>query len=118
MRQQSIRERQSLISEINIQQHQREIATFQLYASCLGAAAVLDIILGTLLTTSRRRLRGEVDRAIVFGVCCNLVLLLVAVTSMLSRREKLSWLHRGVVCTVAVAMVVGDALLLLRAVSS
>jgi hypothetical protein len=118
MQRDSYRERHSLLSEIQTQQREREIARFHLYASCLGAALVLDIILGILTTTSRRRLRGEVDRVVIFGVTCNLILLLVAVTSLMSRRDRLSWLHQGVVYLIALAMVVVDVFLLVWAVSS
>jgi hypothetical protein len=113
----SERGRQSLVGEMQIQR-EREMARFQLYASCLGAALVLDIILGVLTTTSRRRLRGEVDEAVLFGICCNLLLLLVAVTSLMSRRDRLSWLHQGAVYIIAIAMIAADVVLLIWAVNS
>jgi heme/copper-type cytochrome/quinol oxidase subunit 4 len=111
MRRHSQRERRSLLTEINLRQHERDVAKFQLYSSCLAAGAVLDVILTILTATSKRKLRGEVDSAIVLGVICNLLLLLVAVTSMKSRRERLGWFHQGIVFVLVIAMVVVDALL-------
>jgi hypothetical protein len=111
-------ERHGLLAEMQTQWRERETARFQLYASCLGAALVLDIILGVLTTASRRKLRGQVDRVVIFGVTCNLVLLLLAVTAMLSRRDRLSWLHHGIVYLSALAMVAIDVFLLVWAVGS
>lgn len=111
MRQHSELERRELLSEIQIRQHEREMAKFQLYASCLVAAAVLDIILSILTNASRRKARGEVDSAIILGVICNLLLLLVAVVNMRARQERLSLFHQGFVIFVVIAMVAVDALL-------
>jgi hypothetical protein len=112
VRRRSERERLSLLGEIQRRQHEREVTVFQLYASCLGAAVVLDIVLAILTSTSRRKLRGEVDKVVVFGVVFNFLLLLVALTSMMSRKERLGWLHWSSVVLVAVAMAIADALLL------
>jgi len=111
MRRQSVLERQSLLNEIHVRQHEREMSKVQLYLSCLGAGAVLDIILGVLASTSRRKKRGEVDGAVILGVICNLLLLLVAVASMKSRQERLGWIHQGSVFVMVLAMVAADALL-------
>jgi hypothetical protein len=104
-------ERQNLLAEVQVRQHEREIAKLQLYTSCLGAAAILDIVLGILTNTSRRRLRGEVDRVVILGVIGNLLLLLAAVAAMMSRREKLGFIHQGIVFSIVLAMVAADVLL-------
>jgi hypothetical protein len=104
-------ERRTLLDEIHVRRHERDMAKFQLYASCLLAGGVLDTTLIILSTTSRKKLRGEVDSTIVVGVICNLLLLLVAVTSMHTRQERLGWVHQGTVVVLLVGMVVVDALL-------
>ncbi|KAF2656815.1 hypothetical protein K491DRAFT_691666 [Lophiostoma macrostomum CBS 122681] len=102
-------ERRSLLHEIHVRQHEREMAKLQVYSSCLGAGAILDITLCILTMTTRRKLRGEADLAIIIGVICNLLLLLVAVTSMRTRMERLGWVHQGSVFVSALAMMVIDA---------
>ena len=104
-------QRHSLIDEINIQQHQREMAKLQTYASCLAAGAVLDIVLGTMAATSRKKWRGEVDVAVIFGVICNLLLLLVAVVSISTRHDRLGWVHQGLVYIAVITLVMADILL-------
>jgi hypothetical protein len=110
-RRQSEYERQTLLTTIQVQYREREMAKFQLYSSCLAAGIVLDLVLCMLFNTSRRKLRGEVDSAIILGVICNMILLLVAVTSMLTRHDRLGWFHQGIVVMTVVSMVVVDALL-------
>ncbi|KAF2178087.1 hypothetical protein K469DRAFT_600744 [Zopfia rhizophila CBS 207.26] len=112
MRQRSERERQDLLDEIHIRQHEREMTKLRLYSTCLVAAVVIDTILGTLTATSRRKKRGVVDGAIFFGTISNLLILSVAVTSMKTRQERLGWFHQGVVFAVAIGVVVMDVLLL------
>jgi hypothetical protein len=85
------------------------MAKLQLYSSCLAAAVVLDIVLSILTMTTRRKLRGEVDIAIIIGVICNLLLLLIAVTSMRTRMERLGWVHQGSVFVIALTMMAVDA---------
>jgi hypothetical protein len=99
----------SLLHEIHVRQHEREMAKLQLYSSCLAAAVVLDIVLSILTMTTRRKLRGEVDIAIIIGVICNLLLLLIAVTSMRTRMERLGWVHQGSVFVIALTMMAVDA---------
>ncbi|KAF2004945.1 hypothetical protein P154DRAFT_425413 [Amniculicola lignicola CBS 123094] len=112
MRQQTERERQSLLAEIHIRQHEREMTKLRFYSTCLAAAVVLDVILSILTMTSRRKERGVVDSAILFGTISNLLLLAVAVLSMRTRQERLGWIHQGFVFAVVLGVVVGDILLL------
>lgn len=116
-RRRSALERQSLIAEINIRQHQREMAKLQTYISCLAAGTVLDVILGIMVATSRRKLRGEVDVAVILGVISNLILLLVAVVSLKTRHDRLGWIHQGLVYILVIGLVVADILLFKWALS-
>jgi hypothetical protein len=111
-RRQSAHQVQTLMEIIEMRQHEREMTKLRFYATCLLAAVVIDIILGTLVATGRRKVRGVVDAGILFGTIANLLLLIVAVGSMRTRHEKLGWFHQIVVFVVVVAIVVVDVLLL------
>ncbi|OCK77591.1 hypothetical protein K432DRAFT_407171 [Lepidopterella palustris CBS 459.81] len=102
----------TLMNVIERRQHDREMTKFRLYATCLAASVVIDIILGTLTATSRRKERGMVDAAILFGTISNLLLLIVAVGSMRTRNEKLGWFHQTVVFVIVVAVIIVDVFLL------
>lgn len=112
LRWQDPRAREALLIEIDARRHEREMAILKLYSSCLAAAATIDVILSVLVTASRRKLRGQVDVVVLLGVVANLVLVIVAVTSFCQRRERVGWVHGGVVASLAVGMVVVDAVLL------
>ncbi|KAF2013792.1 hypothetical protein BU24DRAFT_247180 [Aaosphaeria arxii CBS 175.79] len=108
---QSALERQTLMARLQVRQHQGEMAKLQTYISCLGAAVVLDIVLCVLAKTSRRKLRGEVDVAIILGTLCNLLLLLTAVVTIQTRHDHIGWIHQGTVYIMVIGMVVVDILL-------
>ncbi|KAF2809744.1 uncharacterized protein BDZ99DRAFT_417899 [Mytilinidion resinicola] len=111
-RRQSAHEIHTLMELIEARQHDREMTKLRLYATCLVASVVIDIILGTLIVTGRRKERGVVDAGILFGTIANLLLLIVAVASMRTRHERLGWFHQTVLFSVVVAVVVVDVLLL------
>jgi len=102
----------SLIELIEMRQHEREMTKLRLYATCLIASVVIDVILGTLIVAGRRKERGVIDAGILFGTIANLLLLVVAVGSMRTRHERLGWFHQTVMFTIVVAVVVVDVLLL------
>lgn len=102
----------TLLEMIEMRQHEREMTKLRLYATCLVASVVIDIILGTLVVTSRRKERGVVDAGILFGTIANLLLLVVAVASMRTRRERLGWFHQTIVFSAVIGVVVVDILLL------
>ncbi|KAF2737312.1 hypothetical protein EJ04DRAFT_488329 [Polyplosphaeria fusca] len=112
LRRSSGRGGQTLFTEIERRQHAREMTKLRLYSICLASAVVIDIILSALSATSRKKERGVVDVIVLFGAICSLILLIIAVSSMLSRRERLGWLHQGFVCLVTIGVVVADVLLL------
>ena len=89
----------------------RERTKFRFYSACLVFAMLLDVVLGVLQTTSPRRTRGHVDRAVLFGAACSLTLVGLALASMATRSDRLAWCHCGLVLVVAAAVAVGDALL-------
>jgi hypothetical protein len=82
------------------------------YATCLATAVAIDVILGLMIVTSRRKERGVVDIGVLFGTICTLVLCVVAIVSMKTRREQLGWLHQGAVLSIAAAVAALDVLLM------
>jgi heme/copper-type cytochrome/quinol oxidase subunit 4 len=111
LRRQSEHQRRNLVSIIETRQHEREMTKLRLYVTCLAAAVVIDIILLALSSTSRRKERGVADGVILFGTISNLLLLVVALLSMTTRRERLGWVHQGLVVSIAIAVIVVDVLL-------
>ncbi|KAF2745628.1 hypothetical protein M011DRAFT_469290 [Sporormia fimetaria CBS 119925] len=93
-----------LLHELSTRQRERESILFKLYTSCLCAAVVLDIVLVILTTTSRRKLRREVDVTVCFGVVASFLLTLLAVWSVRLRRERVGGLQKGVVLGVVVGV--------------
>lgn len=109
----ALQERRSLLSELQARDRERERTKFRFYSTCLGAAFAIDFILGLMTMTSRKKERGAVDAGVLFGAVCTLVLCTVAVISMKTRRETLSWIHQGVVLSIVLALLGLDVLLLL-----
>jgi hypothetical protein len=109
----ALQERRSLLGELQVRQRKAERAKFRLYTMSLAAAFVIDVMLGLMTVTSRRKERGAVDAGVLFGTICTLVLSGVAVISMKTRKDRLSWLHQGLMLSVVAAIVALDVLLLL-----
>ncbi|KAF2198395.1 hypothetical protein GQ43DRAFT_434305 [Delitschia confertaspora ATCC 74209] len=93
--------------------HERDMTKLKLYMTCIAAAVVIDVILAALAGTSRRKERGVVDVMVLFSTIFNMLLLIVAVLSLNTRRERVSWVHQGLVLASVLAVVIGDVLLLL-----
>lgn len=106
-----LHERRSLLSELSTRQHKAEMTKLRFYSTCLLTAIVIDIILGLMIVTSRKKERGVVDAVVLFGTIVTLVLCVVAVVSMRTRRERLGWVHQGVVVSLVGAVVGLDVLL-------
>jgi len=102
----------SLISEMEARRRERESAKLRLYVTCVTAAVVIDVILGTLTVTGRRKEKGVVDAGILFGTIASLLLCVVAVATVRSRRDRLGWVHRSGVVVVVLGVVAVDVLLL------
>lgn len=64
---------------------------------CFFASIVLLAIACTLVATGKKKLRVEVDAAVLVGVLASLFFATLAIGTMLYRQEKLSWLHRCLV---------------------
>ncbi|KAH6639354.1 hypothetical protein C7974DRAFT_431941 [Boeremia exigua] len=109
----ALQDRRSLISELQVRDHEREKTKFRFYSTCLAAAFAIDFILGLMTMTSRKKERGAVDAGVLFGAVCTLVLCTVALISMKTRRQKLGWVHQGVVLSIVLALLGLDVLLLL-----
>lgn len=106
-------ERRSLLSELETRLHKTEMTKLRLYSTCLATAIVIDIILGLMTVTSRKRERGVVDAVVLFGTIVTLILCGVATVSMKTRKERLGWVHQGATLSIAGAVVALDVLLLL-----
>lgn len=111
-RRQSERQMHSLISAMEARRRERESTKLRLYATCVAAAVVIDVILGTLTVTGRRKEKGVVDAGILFGTIASLLLCVVAVATVRSRHDRLGWVHRSVVVAVVLGVVAVDVLLL------
>ncbi|EAT87592.2 hypothetical protein SNOG_05201 [Parastagonospora nodorum SN15] len=109
---QALQERRSLLTELEVRQHKTEMTKLRFYLTCLATAIVIDVILGLMTMTSRKKERGAVDVGVLFGTICTMVLVLVALISMKTRRERLGWVHQGAVGCVAAAIVALDVVLL------
>ncbi|PSN63869.1 hypothetical protein BS50DRAFT_499556 [Corynespora cassiicola Philippines] len=109
----SERERSSLLDELQTRQHNAEVTKLRFYTTCLATSVVIDIILGIMTSTSRKKQRGVVDAVTLFGTIFTLLLCAAAIVSMQSRHERLGWLHQGAVVT-AVGVVIAIDVLLLR----
>lgn len=108
----ALQERRSLLSELQVGQHKTEMTKLRLYATCLLAAVAIDIILYIMTITSRKKERGAVDIGVLFGTIITLILCMVALISMKTRRERLGWIHQGTVLAIASAVVALDVLLI------
>lgn len=108
----ALHERRSLLSELQIGQHKTEMTKLRLYATCLLAAVAIDVILYIMTVTSRKKERGAVDIGVLFGTIVTLILCMVALISMKTRRERLGWVHQGTVLAIASAVVALDVLLI------
>ncbi|KAH8730141.1 hypothetical protein GQ44DRAFT_700900 [Phaeosphaeriaceae sp. PMI808] len=107
-----LHERRSLLNELETRQHKTEMTKLRFYAMCLATSISIDIILGLMTVTSRKKERGAVDIGVVFGTVCTFLLCIVALISMKTRRERLGWIHQSVVLIVAAAIVAVDVLFL------
>jgi hypothetical protein len=106
-------ERRALLGQVETHQHKIEMTKLRFYSTALGAAVVMDLILGLMTMTSRKKERGLVDAAVLLGTISTLVLCVVAVISMRTRQERLGAVHQGAVLSIAAAVVALDVLLLL-----
>jgi hypothetical protein len=104
--------RRSLLGELELRQHSTEMTKLRFYCTCLAMAIAIDLILGLMTMTSRRKERGAVDIGVLFGTACTFLLVIVAIASMKTRREKLGWVHQGAVGCIAAAVGGLDVLLL------
>jgi hypothetical protein len=109
----ALQERRSLLGELQVRQRKADRAKLRLYTTCLATATVIDIMLGLMTVTSRRKERGAVDAGVLFGTICTLVLCGIAVISMKTRKDRLGWVHQGLMLSVVAAIVGLDVLLLL-----
>lgn len=91
---------------------QREQLLYHIMLGCFFASIVLLAIAGTLVATGKKKLRVEVDAAVLVGVLASLFFGTLAIGTMLYRRQSLSWLHRFLVGLTFVAICVLNGILL------
>lgn len=108
-----LHERRTLLGELQTRQHKSEVMKLRFYSMTLATAISIDIILGLMAMTSRRKERGAVDAGVLFGTIVTLILCVASVISMRTRRERLGWVHQGIVLSLAGAVVALNVLLLL-----
>lgn len=86
-----------------------------LFRSCLASFAgslILLLVAAILVTTGRRKDAGAVDAGVVIGVVSSLVFAVMAVGSMMMRRDDVGWVHRCVVSLVFIGVLGASGLLL------
>lgn len=106
-------ERHPLYSQLERDQHGIEMTKLRFYSTCLATAIVIDIILGIMTITSRKKERGVVDLVVLFGTMVTLLLSGMGVLTMKTRKERLGWVHQCAVVSITVSVVALDVLLLL-----
>jgi heme/copper-type cytochrome/quinol oxidase subunit 4 len=89
-----------------------EIALFRTYVGCYSIAFILLIMSAILNATGRHRARVEVDAGIIVGVIGALGSAIIGISLMMSREEKLSWLHWTLGVSVCLVICVGSGWLL------
>lgn len=95
---------------------EREQLLYHIMLGCFFASIVLLAIAGTLAATGKKKLRVEVDAAVLVGVLASLFFGTLAIGTMLYRQQQQSWLHRGLVGLTFIAIcVLNGALLVLVA---
>lgn len=108
-----LHERHSLLSQLEMREHGTEMTKLRFYSTSLATAIIIDVILGIMTVTSRKKERGVVDVVVLFGTMVTLMLCVVGVLSMKTRRERLGWVHQCAVLSIAGSVVALDVLLLL-----
>ena len=76
---------------------ERERLLFHIMVGCFFASTVVLAVASTLVATGKKKLRVEVDAAVLVGVLASLFFATLGIGTMLYRQERLSWLHRGCV---------------------
>ncbi len=86
-----------------------------LFRSCLasfGASFVLLIVAAILESTGRRKAEATVDAGVIIGVAASLVFAIIAVGSMVGRKDDVGWVHRSIILLIFACVVVGCGALL------
>ena len=72
-----------------------ETALFRTYLGCYFIAFVLLIMSAIMRATGRHKAQVQVDAGVLVGVIAALGSAIIAISLMISREEKLGWLHRA-----------------------
>jgi hypothetical protein len=97
---------------------QRERLLFHIMLGCFFASIVLLTIAGTLVATGKKKLRVEVDAAVLMGMLASLFFATFGIGTMLYRQERLSWLHRILVGLTFVGVCILNGILLVLVVGN
>lgn len=108
-----LHERHSPLSDLEIHQDLTRTTKIFFYSICLATAIVIDVILGLVTVTRRKKRRGIVDGGVFLGMIFTLVVCILFVLSMWTRRGRLGWVHQGAIISIAAAVVALDVLLML-----
>jgi len=91
---------------------EREQLLYHIMLGCFFASIVLLAIAGTLTATGKKKLRVEVDAAVLVGVLASLFFGTLAIGTMLYRQQRLSWFHRIIVGLTFVGICILNGVLL------
>lgn len=89
-----------------------ENALYRTYVGCYAISIILLIMSAIMKASGRHKAKVQVDAGIIVGVIAALASAIVAVSLMVSREERLSWLHRGLGSTAFLVVCVGSGWLL------
>lgn len=92
--------------------HARETLLFRSCLASFAASFILLFVATILKTTGRRKAEATVDAGVIIGVTSSLVFAIVAVGSMVGRRDDVGWVHRTIVYLIFVCIAVGGGGLL------
>jgi hypothetical protein len=90
----------------------RERMLFRATVASFAASLVLLLVASLLVATGKHKLHIEVDAGATVGIVSSLFFATLGFGTMLYRSEKLSWLHRSLVCITFMGVCILNGILL------
>ncbi|KAL6715024.1 hypothetical protein ACLMJK_007285 [Lecanora helva] len=90
----------------------RETLLFRSCVTSFLASLILLFVAAILETTGRRKAEATVDAGVIIGVAASLVFAIIAVGSMVGRKDDVGWVHRTIVVLVFACVVACSGTLL------
>ena len=90
----------------------REVLLFRSCLASFASSSILLIVAAVLVITGRRKAANTVDAGVVIGVGSSLVFGVMGVGSMKRRNDDVGWVHRSIVFSVFICVVLAGSVLL------